>query len=101
MEDILGPDFYTVEDEDGNIHELELLDTLEHNGQIYHAFFPAELENEGEETEIDADDEEGGLVILKVITEDGEELLSSPDTDEELEEIYTLFMERFFEDDEE
>ena len=39
--------------------------------------------------------------IMKVIEENGEELLSTPDSDEELDEIYNLFMERFFEDEEE
>ena len=33
--------------------------------------------------------------------ENGEELLSTPDTDEELDEVYQLFMERFFQDDDE
>ena len=47
----------------------------------------------------DADDEEYGLVIMKTIVEDGEELLSTPDSDEELEEVYQLFMERFFEEE--
>ena len=51
--------------------------------------------------DVDADDEEYGLVIMKVIEENGEELLSTPDSDEELDEIYNLFMERFFEDEEE
>lgn len=104
MEDTLGPDFYSIEDEDGNVFELELLDSLEHNGNLYHAFFPAtpldEDEEEGE-TEIDTDDEEEGLVILKVIQEDGEDLLSSLDDDQEVEEVYELFMERFFQDEEE
>ena len=50
---------------------------------------------------MDADDEEYGLVIMKTIEENGEELLSTPDTDEELDEVYQLFMERFFQDDDE
>lgn len=101
MDESFGPDFYSIEDEDGNVFELELLDTLEHNGTIYHAFFPASGEEEEEnETEIDADDEEEGLVILKIIQENGEDMLSSPDDDDELNEIYELFMERFFEGDE-
>ena len=50
---------------------------------------------------MDADDEEFGLVIMKVIEEDGEEILSTPDSDDELDEIYNLFMERFFEEEEE
>ena len=38
---------------------------------------------------------------MKTIEENGEELLSTPDTDEELDEVYQLFMERFFQDDDE
>ena len=103
MEENFGPDFITVTDEEGNDFELELVDTLEHNGTTYYAMFPAVEEDEatGEPRDVDADDEEYGLVIMKAILENGEELLSTPDSDEELEEVYELFMERFFEDGEE
>ena len=103
MSEAFGPDFITVTDEDGNEFELELIDSLEHNGVTYHALFPAVGENEetGEPVDVDADDEEYGLVIMKTIEENGEELLSTPDTDEELDEVYQLFMERFFQDDDE
>ena len=103
MNEDFGGDIITISDEDGNEFELELVDTLEHNGITYYAMFPAVAENEetGEPVDVDADDEEYGLVIMKVIEENGEELLSTPDTDEELDEIYNLFMERFFEDEEE
>lgn len=103
MDESFGPDFFTLTDEDGNEFELELADTLEHNGVTYYAMFPAVEEDEatGEPRDIDADDEEYGLVILKAIEENGEELLSTPDSDEELEEVYELFMERFFQEDEE
>ena len=47
------------------------------------------------------DDEEYGLVIMKTVEENGEELLSTLDSDEEIEEVYNLFMERFFEDEDE
>ena len=69
----------------------------------YYAMFPAVAENEetGEPVDVDADDEEYGLVIMKVIEENGEELLSTPDSDEELDTVYNLFMERFFDEDEE
>lgn len=103
MEENFGPDFITVTDEDGNDFELEMVDSLEHKGVTYYAMFPAVEEDEatGEPKDIDTDDEEYGLVIMKVIEENGEELLSTLDSDEELEEIYELFMERFFEDEEE
>ncbi len=95
MSEEFGPDFITITDEDGNEIELELVDALEHNGQTYMAFFPA-VEEDGDE-----DDEEYGLVILKSIMENGEELLSTLDSDEELDEVYDLFMERLMEDDDE
>lgn len=103
MSEEFGPDFITVTDEDGNEFELELVDTLEHNGETYYAFFPAVGEDDetGEPQDVDADDEEYGLVILKAIVENGEELLSTPDSDEELDQIYQLFMERFFAEAEE
>ena len=102
MEENFGPDFITVTDEDGNDFELELVDTLEHQGVTYYAMFPAVEEDEetGEPKDVDADDEEYGLVIMKAIEENGEELLSTLDTDEELEEIYGLFMERFYDEEE-
>ena len=103
MEENFGPDFITVTDEEGNDFELELVDTLEHKGVTYYAMFPAVEEDEvtGEPKDVDADDEEYGLVIMKAIEENGEELLSTLDSEEELDEIYELFMERFFQDEEE
>ena len=101
MEENFGPDFITVTDEDGNDFELELVDTLEHQGVTYYAMFPAVDEDEetGEPKDVDADDEEYGLVIMKAIEENGEELLSTLDSDEELDTVYELFMERFFQDE--
>ena len=103
MEENFGPDFITVTDEDGNDFELEMVDTLEHKGVTYYAMFHAVEEDEatGQPQDVDADDEEYGLVIMKAIEENGEELLSTLDSDEELDEVYELFMERFFQDEEE
>ena len=93
MSEDFGPTFITVTDDEGKEIVLEFVDALEHNGQLYQAFFPAEAE--GEE-----DDPDNGLVILKVIHEDGEDLLSTLDSDEELDEVYDLFMESLFSDEE-
>ena len=90
-----GPTFITVTDEDGKEIVLEFVDSLEYNGQTYQAFFPAETEGE------DEDDPDNGLVILKTIHEDGEDLLSTLDSDEELDAVYDLFMESLFSDEEE
>lgn len=95
MSEDFGPDFLTVTDEDGNELVLEYVDTLEHNGQTYTAFFPAVEEG------ADEDEADYGLIILKTIVVDGEELLSTLDSDEELEEIYELFAEQLYEDEEE
>lgn len=94
MSDEFGPDFISVTDEDGNELELEFLDALEYNGVQYMAFFPADADAQ-------AEDEEVGIVILKSVTENGEEFLSTPDTDEELDAVYTLFMEQIFSEEDE
>ena len=93
MSEDFGPTFITVTDEDGQEIVLEFIDALEHNGQLYQAFFTAE-------TEDDEDNPDNGLVILKVIHEDGEDLLSTLDSDEELDAVYDLFMENLFDDEE-
>ena len=98
MSEDFGPTFITVTDEDGKELVLEFVDALEYNGQMYQAFFPAETEGENE------DDPDNGLVIRKVIhegSEDGEDLLSTLDSDEELEAVYEQFMELLFDEDEE
>ena len=66
---------------------------LSSQSQQYQAFFPAETEGE------DEDDPDNGLVILKVLHEDGEDLLSTLDSDEELDAVYDLFMESLFDED--
>lgn len=92
MSEEYGPDFISVTDEDGNEFELEHVDTIEYNGQVYMAFFPADT---GEEE----NDEDTGLIILKVVDVDGEEQLSTLDSEEELEEVYDQFMEQLFQDE--
>lgn len=92
MSEEFGPDFITVTDEDGSEFELEHVDTIEYKGQVYMAFFPADTGEEDEE-------EEDGLIILKVVDVNGEEQLSTLDTEEELEEVYDQFMENLFQEE--
>lgn len=92
MSEEFGPDFISVTDEDGNEFELEHVDTIIYNEQVYMAFFPADT---GEEDS----DEDTGLIILKVVDVDGEEQLSTLDSEEELEEVYDQFMEQLFQEE--
>ena len=95
MSEEFGPTFITVTDEDGNEIALEFIDALEYNGQMYQAFFPAETQGE------EPDEEDTGLIILKVVEVDGEEQLSTLDSEAELDEVYDQFMENLFQDEEE
>ena len=94
MNENFGSNFITVTDEDGNEIELEHLNTIEWNGETYLAFFPTEQEDE------ETDEEEMGLIILKVVEEDGEDILSTLDSDEEMDAVYAQFMEHLFDDEE-
>jgi len=95
MSEEFGGDFISITDEDGNEFELELLDVLEKDGTFYHAFIPAATGSEGE------DEEDLEIVLLKLVEDNGEELLTTLDSEEELNQIYDLFMDRLFEDAEE
>ena len=90
MTDEYGSDFMTIVDEDGTEYELEVLSTLEYNGQTYLAVTPADGE-ENEDLEVS---------ILKSVEEDGEPILCAIEDDAELEEVYSLIMEQLYEDEE-
>ena len=96
MSEDFGPNFITLTDEDGNDIELEYVDAIEVDGQTYMAFFPT-VDDEADE----AAAEDFGLVILKSVMENGEELLSTLDSDEELDKVYDLFMEQILADEDE
>ena len=38
-----GNDFMTIIDDDGNEFNLELLDTIDYNGETFSAFLPADM----------------------------------------------------------
>ena len=92
MNEDFGNDIITITDDEGNEYVLEHLHTLEHKGRFYMAFLP---------TDIDEDDEDYGLIILKVIEENGEEIMGSVDDPDELEEVYELFAAVLFDEEEE
>ena len=50
---------------------------------------------------MDEDDENFGLILLKVIEQDGEELLADIDDEAELDAVYEQFMDLLFEDEDE
>ena len=90
MSETYGSDFMTIVDEDGTEYELEILSTLEYNGQTYLAVTPAN----GEETE------NIEVSILKSVEENGEPILCAIEDDAELEEVYSLIMDELYEEDE-
>lgn len=94
MSEEFGATFITVTDEDGKDLELEYIASVEYQGHEYRAFFPVEVEGE----ELDEDD--AGLILLKVITENGEELLSTCDSEDEAQAVFELFLEVLEEDEE-
>ena len=91
MADEYGSDFMTIVDEDGTEYELEILSTLEYNGQTYLAVIPA-TDEEQESLEVN---------ILKSLEEDGEPILCAIEDEKELEAVYSLIMDELYEEEEE
>ena len=87
-----GNDFMTIIDDDGNEFNLELLDTIDYNGETFSAFLPADM---------DEDDPDFGIILLKIMEENGEELFGSIDDDDELDKVYNYYMEEIFADEDE
>lgn len=93
MSEEFGGDFITIIDDDGQEFELEVLDTMDYNGETYTAFLPADM---------DESDPDYGMVILRVVQdENGEELYESIDDDEKLQDVYEHFMVLLFDDEDE
>lgn len=87
--DNYGSDFMTIVDEDGTEFELEVLSTIEYNGNSYLAVIPA------------GSDEEQSLEIsvLKSVEEDGEPILCAIENEQELETVYNLIMDQLYEEE--
>ena len=93
MSENFGSDFITIIDDEGQEFELELLDTMDYNGESYVAFLPANM---------DEDDPDYGIIILRsVVDEKGEELFESIDDDAQLQDVYEKFMVLLFDDEDE
>ncbi len=92
MSEEYGSDFITIVDEDGTEYELEILSTLEYNGETYMAVVQA----------VDADEEEDlEIFILKSVEEDGESILCAIEDEQELEAVHQLMMDQLYEEEEE
>ena len=91
MSDQYGSDFMTIVDEDGTEYELEVLSTLEYDGNTYLAVIPAGAE--------DSTDLE--VSILKSVEEDdGEPILCAIEDEAELQAVYDLIMDELYAEEE-
>ena len=92
MADNYGSDFMTIVDEDGEEYELEVLTSVEYNGETYLAVIPAGLE----------EDSTPEVSILKSVEEDGEPILCAVEDESELQTVYDMIMDLLYdeEDDE-
>ena len=90
MADEYGSDFITIVDEDGTEYELEVLTTLEYNGETYMAVVPAS-DGSGE---MDLE-----VSILKSTEDEDGPLLSAIEDEAELQAVYDLMMDQLYEEE--
>lgn len=88
MEDEYNPDIVSVVDEEGKEHIFEELDRIETDDGRYVALLPLY----DDKKQILEDD--GELIILRVIEEKGEIYLEPIEDEDEFEEIGQIFEER-------
>jgi len=87
-----GNDFISLGEDEGNEFEFEVLDAIEDDNGRYVALLPvfdevqASVENDGQ------------LIIMKVVEEDGEEFFEEIEDEEEFQRISDEFIERLGED---
>ncbi len=85
MSELFGDDFITITDEDGVEYELEVLCSVAYQGSTYLGVCPAETE----------EDAELEVSVLKVVMEDGEEILEAVTDEDELAAVYDLLLDDY------
>lgn len=83
-----NPDILTLVDDEGNEHQFELIDSVEDNSKRYVALVPVYKNPE----ELIEDD--GEFIILRCVTDNGEEFLEAIEDENEINRIADIFEER-------
>ena len=91
MSEEYGNDIVSVLDDEGNEHRFELLDAIETDEGRYVALLPI-YDDPSEMVEDD-----GELVILEVVNDEGDDLLVPIEDDEVFEGVAEIFEERLAE----
>ena len=90
MADQYGSDFITIVDEEGTEYELEVLSTLEYNGNTYMAVIPADDGSDSLDLEVS---------IFKSIEEDVEPIPCAIEDEAVLQAVYDLIMDSLYSED--
>ena len=88
MSEEYGNDIISLMDEEGNETEYEMIDAVELNGQTYVALLPLYENPE------DIVEEDYQVVILKMVEEDGEEILLTINDEAEFDAVWQAFDDR-------
>ena len=91
MSEEYGSDIVSVLDDEGNEHQFELLDAIETDEGRYVALLPIYSEAEA------AIEDDGELVILEVVNDNGDDLLVPIEDDDLFESVAQAFEERLSE----
>ena len=94
-DDSFESELITVTDENGDEHELEVLGNLDYNGKTYYLFVPSNID------EMEVNDPDYGYIILESIFEGEDEVFLSIEDEDELNEVYAMFMTLMQDDDDE
>ena len=88
MADEFGADLVTVLDDEGNQHQFELVDAIETDDGRYVALLPVY------DDPSDSVNDDGELIILEVVEENGEEMLTPIEDEDVFDDIASIFEER-------
>ena len=83
-----NPDIITLSDEDGKEFTFEVIDEYENDHGRYLAMLPADL------GDMDPEETEGDLVILKCYEEEGETYYEEINDDDEYDTVADVFTDR-------
>lgn len=86
------PETYTLTDDEGNEFEVELLASFEFDGKQYRAITPVETDKDAKKDDATIEYD----ILLVTTDENGDEILTSIEDDEEFDKVADFFDDAFF-----
>lgn len=98
-EESYEPEIIELDDDNGDKHKFEVIDSTKIGDDLYFMLSPWEDENEESEDEADIEEDDGSFLIMRLFEDENDEYLEIVEDPDELQsavQVFTSRLEDFF-----